>query len=366
MKLKQLIMFLGIIEGIFLVIHALIYLVVIFLFNIQNHDARVWIGVVFGVLSAIFLLASLFSWKSNSLVTRIFYRTAATWTAFSYFAFLGAVLSIVLYAFLPIDRHAGTVLAIVLFSLAVALASYSVINAEVIRVTRRVIKLPTAPEFWKSNTMVFISDIHLGHIHGAGYSRRIVKRVNELNPKVLLIGGDIFDGPKINAESAVAPFEKITAPLGTYFISGNHDEFRDSSEYFKAIRDSHMRILDAETVNLNGINITGVEYLKTNTREKFEAVIKDLQLPAAPNILLKHVPSDLDIAAAKGFDASFSGHTHNGQMYPFGYLARRLYGFNYGLEMLKSMSVMVSSGVGTWGPPGRFGTRSEIVVISFT
>jgi predicted MPP superfamily phosphohydrolase len=337
----------------------------LFLFNVQNHEARLWLGVLAGILSVIFVLSSLLAQKNDSLFARMFYRISAIWMVFFYFVLIAATLSIVLYAVLPIDRYAGAVVATVLFSLAGLLGLYSVINAEVIRVTHRTISLPHVPEFWKSRSLVFVSDIHLGHIHGAGYAERITRRVNELKPEVLLIGGDIFDGPKIDAIHAVQPFDKITAPLGAYFISGNHDEFRDTHEFFQAIRQSGMHILDAETVNLNGINFTGVDYLKTNSREKFNAVVQGLVLPEGPNILLKHVPSDLDLAEAKGFNASFSGHTHNGQLFPFGYLARRSYGFNYGLEMLKSMSVMVSSGVGTWGPPGRFGTRSEIVVVNF-
>ena len=87
---------------------------------------------------------------------------------------------------------------------------------------------------------------------------------------------------------------------------------------------------------------------------------------ARPSILLKHEPSDLDVAEAAGVSLDLSGHTHHGQIFPLMFFTWQIYkGFDYGLKRIGAMQVFTSSGVGTWGPPLRLGTKSEIVEIEF-
>jgi predicted MPP superfamily phosphohydrolase len=117
------------------------------------------------------------------------------------------------------------------------------------------------------------------------------------------------------------------------------------------------------------VNITGVDYLKTESRENFSRVLGEiipLNIKNMPTILLKHVPSNLDIAESAGIALSLHGHTHNGQIWPLGYVARGIFGkFYLGYSRLNNLQVFTTSGVGTWGPPQRFLTNSEIVEITF-
>ncbi len=364
MKLKQIIIFISIFEAIIIALHALVYFAVIFLFGIQSPHARIDLAIILGILSLVFVLSMLATWNRSTLIGRIFYRMSAAWMTFIYFFTAASVITLVLYLILPIQNN-PLILPSVMFGIATILGLYSLINGEIIRIVRHEIQLSAVPEFWQSKTLAFVSDIHLGSIHGQNYAKRVTKKLNTLDAQAILIGGDMFDGPAIDAVKAIEPFRDVRVPLGMHFISGNHDEFNDPTKFFHAIEGVGIHILDDKTVDLQGIAVTGVDYLKTNSREKFQRELEKISLGSGPNILLKHVPDHLDLAAAKGFDATFSGHTHNGQMFPFGYIARRSYGYNYGIAMLNKMTVMVSSGVGTWGPPGRFGTKSEIIVISF-
>jgi predicted MPP superfamily phosphohydrolase len=102
-------------------------------------------------------------------------------------------------------------------------------------------------------------------------------------------------------------------------------------------------------------------------KTRFEDILQNLQIDRTlPSILLKHVPSHLDVARKNGITLQLSGHTHRAQMFPFNLFTYLIYrGFDYGLHALGSMQVYTSSGVGTWGPPLRVGTRSEIVEILF-
>jgi hypothetical protein len=85
-----------------------------------------------------------------------------------------------------------------------------------------------------------------------------------------------------------------------------------------------------------------------------------------PSILLAHRPVNLSIAEEEGISLQVSGHTHGGQIWPWNLVVLRVYGrFASGLSRLGKLQVYTSNGVGTWGPPLRVGTKSEIVLIRF-
>jgi predicted MPP superfamily phosphohydrolase len=84
------------------------------------------------------------------------------------------------------------------------------------------------------------------------------------------------------------------------------------------------------------------------------------------SILLSHVPNRLPIVEQAGISLLLCGHTHGGQIFPFNWLTRRVFGkFTYGLQRFGALQVYTSSGAGTWGPPMRVGTHPEIVLLTF-
>jgi hypothetical protein len=109
----------------------------------------------------------------------------------------------------------------------------------------------------------------------------------------------------------------------------------------------------------------GVHDLETLQPEEFRAILEKAHVnPATASILLAHRPSNLSVAEKAGFSLQLSGHTHGGQFWPWTLVVRRVHGmFAYGLNRFGGMLVYTSSGAGTWGPPFRLGTRSEVVLI---
>ena len=78
------------------------------------------------------------------------------------------------------------------------------------------------------------------------------------------------------------------------------------------------------------------------------------------------MPLSTDVISELGADIMLCGHTHNGQIFPFNFLTKKIYkGYNFGLKHNKNLAVYTTSGIGSWGPPQRIGTVSELVVISF-
>jgi predicted MPP superfamily phosphohydrolase len=164
----------------------------------------------------------------------------------------------------------------------------------------------------------------------------------------------------------VAPFKNMKAPQGVFFITGNHEEFGDSTAFINAVKSVGIRTLVDEKTEVDGVEIIGVDYHNASDKKQFAHILSKLAIDKAkPSILLKHEPKDIDVARDAGISLQISGHTHRGQLWPFEYMAKLVYkGFSYGLKSLGTTQVYVSSGVGTWGPPMRVGTDGEIVVFT--
>ena len=246
--------------------------------------------------------------------------------------------------------------------------AYGLANAARVRTTRYTIGLANLPEPWRSRTVVLVTDMHLGNIRGAAFAGRIVDRINELDPDLVLISGDMFDGALIDLDACVQPWTRCRARSGVYFVSGNHDEFANSAGILDALRRAGVRVLDNQMVMVDGLQLVGVHDGDAGDPKDLQVLLANAHIDRTrASILLSHRPSNLGVAEAAGVSLQLSGHTHSGQFWPWSLLVRRIFGpFAYGLNRQGSLQVVTSSGIGTWGPPLRVATRSELVVIRFT
>jgi predicted MPP superfamily phosphohydrolase len=165
----------------------------------------------------------------------------------------------------------------------------------------------------------------------------------------------------------IKPFSRISVPYGIYFITGNHEEFYDNTPYLQAVRRAGIHVLDNEKVELDGLQIIGVDYRDSRREEQFRAILEEMNLdPQKPSILLKHAPLHLQVAREHRISFQLSGHTHQGQVFLLRFITSMAYqGYDYGLNCFGDLLVYTSSGAGTWGPPMRLDTKPEIVVITF-
>ena len=352
-------------EALFLLFSYVVYQVVTVAFG--------WAGPVVAVplflFSGSFLLASLLSLKYKHSVVVWYHRFVMYWIGFLGFLFGASILFVLL-------MDAGPVFSIFLSAAAAGEISFGVTfvafiyatwQSQRVEVTPVTISLPKIPSAWKGKRIVFMSDSHFGSTRGVIFARKIVRKIQALEPEAILVGGDLFDGVKCIPQKLIEPFRNLKAPLGVYFVSGNHDYIVDSEKCFSAITSVGMRILHNEIVDLQGIDLIGVDYGDTESREGFGAVMKAFPIdPARANILLKHVPDNVDLSERYGVSLQLSGHTHNGQIWPLSYCGYLFKEFYYGLHRLGNMQIYVSSGVGTRGSPLRLGTKSEIVAITLT
>jgi len=320
-------------------------------------------------LTLTFVAAMFLGWRFSNLALRLAYRISATWLGLLNFGFFaacaawlvagaGALLSI------PIEPK---LLAVAFPAIAAFAGLYGLINASWLRVTLVTVQLPNLPAQWNGRTAALITDMHLGNVRGAGFTRRVVARLQELQPTAVFISGDMFDGVKADLAALVEPWKRLSPPAGIYFVCGNHEEFDDRTQFVDAVKSAGIRVLNNEKLEIDGLQIVGIHDGATHDPRLFRSLLQRADLDRSrPGILLAHQPANLAIPADEGIALQLSGHTHGGQIWPWHWLAARVHGvFVHGLHRFEQLQVLTSYGAGTWGMPMRVCTKSEIVFILF-
>lgn len=209
-----------------------------------------------------------------------------------------------------------------------------------------------------------ISDTHLGT--GVSLQRfdRALQQLENEKPDLVLVLGDIFEyGP--HREQYAARLKKLSAPLGVYGVMGNHEYYNGLDNAIQFYKEAGIVPLQNEMARLpNGLQIAGVKDIPTThvTSAELTRFLSQAD-PQQPLILLSHTPLLAEEAAAAGTDFMFSGHTHNGQIFPFNWLVNLRFPRAYGLFDVNGMQFYITSGMFYWGIPLRLGAPAEIPII---
>jgi predicted MPP superfamily phosphohydrolase len=361
--------FILVIQFILLVTHFFLYETWAFSLSEAGRAPALWFKILVAALSVSFIAASLLAFRYTNPILRAFYRVAAVWLGLLSFLFFAAIFSWTVFGLaalsgVPLNFHFTVE---TLFATALVIGFAAVFNASWTRVERVKVKLANLPESWRGRTAALVSDLHLGHVRNGSFLRRIVAKLMQEKPDVIFVAGDLYDGTAIDAAKAAEPLRKLTAPHGTYFVAGNHEQFGDDSKYIDGVAAAGLRVMTNEKVEVDGLQIIGVPYRHATHDAHLTSVLKEIGVDQdRASILLTHAPDRPHIAEAAGISLQLSGHTHVGQFYPWSWMARRVYRqFVYGLSRIGRMQIYTSSGVGTWGPPLRLGSNPEIVMLQF-
>ena len=209
-----------------------------------------------------------------------------------------------------------------------------------------------------------ISDLHLGYTIGAKELTKWVQIINDENPDIVVIGGDLIDN---NAEIIFEMgldriLRNIHAPLGVYACLGNHEYISGKTESIRFHEASNISVLKDTIYNVSeNITLIGRDDLSNKNRKPLNAIINEVDKNQF-KLLLDHQPSNLEEAEKEKIDLQFSGHTHNGQVFPFSLIAESMFENPHGMIRKGLTWVYVSSGLGIWGGKFRIGTQSEYAV----
>jgi predicted MPP superfamily phosphohydrolase len=317
-------------------------------------DRSVWFWLLMVLSSLSWLIAMGLEMRFTNGAVRVYYIFASVWLG-ALFLFLFTLIPYdILRLSLPLDTtYAGHVV----ITLVGAAVAYGVVNARLLRV--REVDVPSRKVEGELR-VVHLTDLHIGSVYGTKHLARIVAKVNELRPDLVLITGDLADGPHTYGEGAFAPIDDLDAPV--FLTTGNHEHFAGLEEVLALYRETKMVVLDDEVVRTNCVQVVGVS--ENFERDAIARVLDDVNLdPSVYTILMFHRPVSFDAARERGVDLMLAGHTHSGQFFPFQLLVRAIWKKVRGLYNLGGMYLYAGSGTGTWGPPMRLGTNSEIALL---
>ena len=254
--------------------------------------------------------------------------------------------------------------------LTVGLSVYGGIHSSRIQTKNYQIDLREAQGKTDSMKIVLISDLHLGYVIDDRHVEKIVKAINEIEPDLVCIAGDIFDGDITsvkNPELIQEMFSEIKASYGVYACLGNHDAGAGYEGMLEFLDKAQIHLLEDEEV------LIGQKIILAGRKdsgpiggqgEKRKALEDMPDAEKYPKIVLDHRPENIE-EYGKDTDLILCGHTHQGQMFPFNLVTGAVLKANYGYyrQGQEGPQAIVTSGAGTWGPPMRVGTDNEIVVI---
>lgn len=219
--------------------------------------------------------------------------------------------------------------------------------------------------------IVQVSDVHLGLLVGRRRLATILARVREARPDLVVATGDMLDAVGDHLEPLAALWRGVTPRLGKYAVTGNHEYYTGIPGALAFLEGAGFRVLRDETAVLPGIaNIVGREYRAPQSLPGAPAhpprplakLVGDGD-PRLFTLLLKHLPIGFEEDAAPlGVDLMLSGHTHDGQLFPFRWLVLLSFRHTAGLARSGESLLYVSRGTGTWGPPLRFLAPPEVTL----
>ncbi len=263
----------------------------------------------------------------------------------------------------------SAVLVILLISLAFLVAGF--LNARHVHIKSLDVRIEKRAGRLSGLNAVMASDFHLGAYNGSGRLRRLVERINLLAPDIVLLAGDVVDESVSTAEeeAMIGILKELRAPLGVFSVTGNHEYYSGLGKNLAYLERAGVRVLQDEAFRID--NSFWVIGRKDRTARSFgdqrlsirEIIARNGVDESLPLIVLDHQPLGLQEAAEAGIDLQLSGHTHAGQLFPISLINRRLYEQAWGYLRKGRTQYYVSSGAGTWGPPIRTGSVSEIIQI---
>ncbi len=306
-------------------------------------------------------------------LTDYIYFVSACWMSIIYYAFILTLLCDVLNFAqiklgLDIFRFTAKSTAYIVMAcvgISIAYGAYHASHPQIIKYDITINK----PAKTDKMRIVLISDIHFGKIIADDMAQKLVEKINQQNPDVVIFAGDIIDSDleSVERKNSMRFFKNIKSNYGTYGIMGNHEYFsRSAKSVVTYLQNNGVNMLIDTALELpNGAILYGRDdYSRTAGQHSLKEKLSGYQ--GKPILVADHQPRRIEETKAAGTDLLMSGHTHKGQFIPNNLITSYIYELDYGYKKFGTLNMIVTSGAGSWGPPVRIGSDSEVVVIDIS
>ncbi len=266
-----------------------------------------------------------------------------------FISFMVISICVVFNSILQINTFFLGIISLILIILTYLVGSY---NARTINIKEIELK---SSNIKKNYQILFISDVHLG-TNSTNHLVKIIKKINKLNFDILLIGGDLIDSSSYNFKD-LNILKEVNKPI--YFVSGNHEYYlKGYQNKISQLSSFNIKHLKNARIEIDGINLIGIDDNQTESSKIHSA--NKLHDNNLFNLFVCHKPDIWQKLNCKNY-LMLSGHTHNGQIFPFNFIVKLKFKYIYGLYNKNNSNLYVSSGVACWGPKIRLGSKNEIV-----
>jgi len=320
------------------------------LFGLLGIKRRFLFAILLVILTFSFIGAAILERRFGNAPTKLLYVLASHWMGVALLLLTCLLAYEVINFFSKIPRPYG---GIAVLAVAAIASIYAMINARILHIAT--IDIPATVNM----DIVQLSDIHLGSV-GSEFLARVVEKTNSLNPDVVVITGDLVDSHHRLDREALSRLNDLSAPV--FFVFGNHERYAGLTNVMALLQNTKVRTLRNESVDFDGLQIIGID--DRDDQNQVTNQLRNIEIdPAKFAVLLYHRPEGIEAASDAGIDLMLTGHTHNGQIFPFNYYVRRHFRYMKGLYKHKNLYLYVSAGTGTWGPRMRLGSKSEIILL---
>lgn len=319
----------------------------------------------FFILSPLYILAEL---AKNQIDLPFIILLGALWIGILSISFSVFLIQLLIVFAIKSIKKKMTIISLLLILVLSCISVYRGLSFPVIKEIE--IHSSKIPQTLSGFKIVHLTDLHLGKLKTIEWFGKIIEHINEFSPDIVVITGDLMDLDICNYDMYCEIAESINSKFGIFAVPGNH-EYYAGIEFIKGMRDiERFNLLINESLPVNDyINIIGLDdpagISFGYSGPDLTKALRNIKVEQF-NILLVHQPVNLRRIAESdyGIDLILSGHTHMGQIPPMDLIVYFYYRYHYGLFRHKNTFIYTSSGTGTWGPPMRLFSRSEIVIIN--
>ncbi len=351
------------------IIISLASVIVFFVFNsygiFKNPTINKVVLSLLIIMPILLIITHLVGYSTYSKLNSIIYTTTVIWFGWFLYIFCASIILGIVYFF--IKHTPQSILTLICISTVVVISctiGYAVWNASHPVVTTMKVTIPNLSPLWHNKKIILFSDTHLGLVRGEKFTEKVVALVNEQHPDLVLMAGDMIDGPAIPYETFSAPFKKINSTYGVFYTPGNHEWYNVEPEKFIGVMKHLTKALIDEKFIVNGTQIVGINYGMENSDATQARLARTGFDPSIPSIAIIHDPKNNDALIEKGVSLVVSGHTHCGQFWPFTSIVKKIYkDKTHGVRQLGDQATITTCGIGTAFSPFRIGNTPEIVVI---
>jgi len=294
--------------------------------------------------------------KLNESIYCFIYVIMGLYMGYLLYIFQVALIIRILYFFILIPKNINAML---LYIIPLIICIYGIINA----LKTKIEKITLKYQGYKNKiNILHLSDIHLGAIHQKNSVIKIVNEIQELEPDIVVITGDMADGSLKVKPDWLMPFDNLEIPI--LYVTGNHEEMNPKIDMINAVNTTQIKYIGRhENFKYKGVNFIGVDF----GYDLRKSLLNVKQEEDVPNVLLSHIPilSPEELAKYNIF-LFLAGHTHGGQLFPFqilAYYANTCFSGLYS-DKNKKHHVYVSEGVNNALVPMRVGSNRVFPLIT--